>query len=182
MGQTKHKTRQHDLRASSIQKSMTKVGTILPLSTETLPQLRRKNLPEVDKLVKLNTDASALLGFKSCEPSLRRCDAIKPTLHNDLSSLCASHVPETSLLFGDNLQSRLLNHIRASNKTSKTAFRERHYQGKAGRFSNNNNAISDNRQRRGQSLLSKGRYWRQYPPKSFPQLKTNSQKRGNQGN
>ena len=159
---------------------MAKVGAILALSTETLVQLRQTKLPELDKLVKLNTDALALLGYASCELSLRRHDAIL-TLHKHYSSLCALHVPVTSLLFGDNLQSRL-NDIRASNKISKTTFPERHNQGKAGRFSNNNNAVSDNRQRRGENFLFRGRYWKQYPPKSFPQLKTNSQKRGNQGN
>ena len=65
-------------------------------------QLRQKKLPELDKLVKLNTDALALLGHTSCELSLRRRDAIL-TLQKDYSSLCASHVPVTLLLFGDNL-------------------------------------------------------------------------------
>ena len=37
-----NKTRRQDFRASSIQKSMVKVGAILALSTETLVQLRQK--------------------------------------------------------------------------------------------------------------------------------------------
>ena len=62
-----NKTRQQDFRTSSIQKSMANVGAILALSTETLVQLMKKKLPEVDKLVKLSTDALALLGHTSCE-------------------------------------------------------------------------------------------------------------------
>ena len=65
-----NKTRQQDLRISSIQQSVVKVGAILALATKTLVQLRQKQLPEVDKLVKLNTDALALLDHTSCELSL----------------------------------------------------------------------------------------------------------------
>ncbi len=38
-----NKTKHHDLRSASIQKSMAKVGAILALSTETLVQMRQKN-------------------------------------------------------------------------------------------------------------------------------------------
>ena len=81
-----NKTRKQDLRASSIQNLIAKVGAILALPAEMLVQLRKKKLPEVDKLVKLNTDALALLGHTPCELSLRRRDAIKPTLHKDYNS------------------------------------------------------------------------------------------------
>ncbi len=164
-----NKTKHHDLRSASIQKSMAKVGAILALSTETLVQMRQKKLPEVDKLVKLNTDALALLGHTSCELSMRRRDAIKPNLHKDYSSLCAPHVPVTSFLFGDNLQTRL-NDIRASNKISKTTVPERFKNQAKGRsrFStswSNNNSGTDNRQRRGNPFLSKGRHWKQQSKK-----------------
>lgn len=87
-----------------------------------------------------------------------------------------------SLLFGDNLQSRF-NDIRALNKISKTTFPQRLNQGKGGRFSNNKNSVSDNKQRRGQNFLSKGRFWKLTRQNHFPgQLKTNSRKRGNHGN
>ena len=173
-----NKTKHHDLRSVSIQKSMAKVGAILALSTETLVQMRAKQLPDVDKLVKLNTDALALLGHISCELSMRRRDAIKPNLHKDYSSLCASHVPVTSFLFGDNLQTRLKD-IRASNKISKTTIPEifNHAKGR-GRSSaswSNINTGTDNRQRRGPHFLSKGRHWKQHPPKSPFQSKKDSQ-------
>ena len=90
---------------------------------------------------------------------MRRHDAIKPNLHKDYSSLCASHVPETSFLFGDNLQTRL-NDISASNKISKTTVPDRYSQGKGhSRFSTgwtNNNSGMDKKQRRGNHFLSKG--------------------------
>ena len=41
-------------------------------------------------------------------------------MNNDYATLCASHVPITSMLFGDELQTQL-NHIRASNKISSMA-------------------------------------------------------------
>ena len=179
-----NKTKHHDLCSTSIQKSMAKVGAILALSTETLVQMRQKKLPEVDKLVKLNTDVLALLGHTSCELSMRRCDAIKPNLHKDYSSLCAPHVPVTSFLFGDNLQTRL-NDICALNKISKTTVPERFKNQAKGcsRFStswSNNNTGTNNRQRRGNPFLSKGRHWKQHPPKSPFQWKKDSQPRNAQ--
>ena len=145
-----------------------------------LVKLRPKNLPEVDKILKLNTDALALLGHTSCELSLRRRDAIKPNLHKDYTSLCASHVPVTSFLFGYNLQTRL-NDIRASNKIRKTTVPEKYGQGKVrGRFQpawSNNNTSFDGRQNRGNHFLSKGRNWKQHPPKQSFQSKKEPQKR-----
>ena len=60
---------------------MAKVGTILAQSTAVFVQMRQKKLQEVDKLVKLNTNALALLSHTSRELSMRRRDAIKPNLH-----------------------------------------------------------------------------------------------------
>ena len=178
-----NKTKHNDLRASAIQKSIVKVGAALASSTEMLVKLRPKNLPEVDKILKLNTDALALLGHTSCELSLRRRDAIKPNLHKDYGSLCASHVPVTSFLFGDNLQTRL-NDIRASNKISKTTVPDKFGHGKArGRFPpawSNNNTGFDARQNRGSHFLSKGRNWKQHPPKPSFQSKKEPQKRNTQ--
>ena len=75
---------------------------------------------DVNNMVRMNTDALALLGHVSFKISQRRRDAIRPTLHKDYATLCASHVPITHFLFGDELQTQL-NHIRASNKISSTA-------------------------------------------------------------
>ena len=71
-------------------------------------------------MVRMNTHALALLGHISFELSQRRRDAIRPILHKDYATLCASHVPITNFLFGDELQTQL-NHIMASNKISSTA-------------------------------------------------------------
>ena len=38
---------------------------------------------DVDNMVRMNTDALALLGHISFETSQRRRDAIRPTLHKD---------------------------------------------------------------------------------------------------
>lgn len=75
---------------------------------------------DVEGIIRMNTDALALLGHISFEISQRRRDVIRPTLNKDYSTLCASHVPITTMLFGDELQPQL-NQIRASNKISSTA-------------------------------------------------------------
>jgi hypothetical protein len=116
-------------------KSIANVGSILAVSTDKLVPMRHKSLPEVDTLVKMSIDVLALLGHTMCELSLRRRDAIKPNLHKDYGSLCASQVPVTSFLFVDNLQTRL-NDIRGSKKISKITVQERFGQAKSrGRFS-----------------------------------------------
>ena len=119
-----HKTKHNDLRASTTQKLLSKVGTILGITTDRLLQMRTTTLPEVDQLITMNTDALALLGHTMYELSMRRRDAIKPHLHKDYSSLCAPHVAITTYLFGDNLQTQL-NDIRASNKISKATVPQR---------------------------------------------------------
>ena len=97
------KARQQDLRACAIQKTTMKVGSILAQSTESLLPMRQ-NLPELDQLVRMNTYASPLLGHTMYELSLCRRDVIKRHLHKDYASLCASHVPMTTSLFGKDLQ------------------------------------------------------------------------------
>ena len=97
------KARQQDLRACAIQKTIMKVASILAQSTESLLPMRQ-NLPELDQLVRMNTYASPLLGHTMYELSLCRRDVIKRHLHKDYASLCASHVPMTTSLFGKDLQ------------------------------------------------------------------------------
>ena len=69
----------------------------------------------IDDLVRMNAVIIAILGHKSFELSKRRCDAIRPNLHPEFSTLCASHVSITKYLFGDELQTQI-NPIRTSNK------------------------------------------------------------------
>lgn len=68
----------------------------------------------------MNTDVIALLGHVSFALSQRRRETIRPHLHKDYAALCSSTMPETNLLFGDELQTQL-SHIRASNKIGNTA-------------------------------------------------------------
>ena len=73
----------------------------------------------IDDLVRMNTDAIALLGHVSFEISQRRRESIRPHLHKDYAALCSSTTPVTNFLFGDELQAQL-SHIRASNKIGNT--------------------------------------------------------------
>ena len=138
------KTRQQDLRASVTQKALIKMGAILAKSTELLLQSENK-LSDTDLLITMNTDALALLGHTMSDLSQRRRDAIRPHSNKDYGSLCASQVPVTTLLFGDDLQARL-NNIRASNRIS---------QPRIGQANN----------KRGRSFLYKGPQWKYYPPR-----------------
>ena len=120
-GRLDRQTRGKDVRLSNLQTTLTKVGNITAKTTDMLLKARAEDgKVDVDNMVRMNTDALALLGHVSFEISQRRRDAIRPTLHKDYATLCASHVPITNFLFGDELQTQL-NHIRASNKISSTA-------------------------------------------------------------
>ena len=120
-GRLDRQTRGKDLRLSNLQTTLTKVGNITAKTTDMLLKARAEDgKVDVDNMVRMNTDALALLGHVSFELSQRRRDAIRPTLHKEYATLCASHVPITNFLFGDELQMQL-NHIRASNKISSTA-------------------------------------------------------------
>ena len=54
------------------------------------------------------------------ELSLKRREAIKPSLKKEYAAFCSRNVPVTSLLFGDDLQQQL-NNIKASNKISQVS-------------------------------------------------------------
>ena len=120
-GRLDRQTRGKDLRLSSLQATLTKVGNITAQTTDLLLKACAENSKlDLESMIGMNTDALALLGHISFEVSQRRRDVIRPTLHKDYATLCASHVPITTLLFGDELQTQL-NHIGASNKISSTA-------------------------------------------------------------
>ena len=113
-------TRGRDLKLSTLQSTTTKVGYVCTKATELLSQARRENKsPDIEQLIRMHTEALGLLGHISFEISQRRRDAIRPNLNKEYATLCASHVPITKMLFGDELQTQL-NHIRASNKISNT--------------------------------------------------------------
>ena len=120
-GRLDRQTRGKDLRLSSLQTTLSKVGNITTQTTDMLLKARAENSElDVESMIRMNTDAMALLGHISFEISQRRRDVIRPTLNKDYATLCDSHVPITTMLFGDELQTQL-NHIRASNKISSTA-------------------------------------------------------------
>ena len=119
-GRLDRQTRGKDLKLSCLQTTLAKVGHIITQTTDMLLKARAADgKVDVDNMVRMNTDALALLGHTNFEISQRRRDAIRPTLHKDYATLCASHVPITNFLFGEELQTQL-NHIRASNKISST--------------------------------------------------------------
>ena len=68
-----------------------------------------KSESDTQNLIKLNTDAVALLGHAHVDLSHRRRESMKPRLNKDYAGLCASHVPVTALLFGNDLQTQLNN-------------------------------------------------------------------------
>ena len=116
--------KQLDLRASTNQSNLAKAGVVLAKSTDKRLSLYQKDSkPEYRELITLKTDALALLGHASCEMSQRRRETLKPHLNKEYTTLCASHVPVTSLLFGDDLQGQLTN-IRATNKATQSVMRE----------------------------------------------------------
>lgn len=157
-----HSVKQHDLRSSSIQKTVSSAGAAMCKSIEMLLEMRNSKQPmsdsDIQKLVKMASDAVALLGHAHIDLSHRRRDSIKPHLNKDYAGLCASHVPITALLFGNDLQTQL-NNIRASNRVSNTAVGNRHKQTKG--HPSRNYHRSD---RGTKPFLAKGRQWNSRPP------------------
>lgn len=117
-----HTARRVDLRASNTQNILAKVGTIIAKCTDDLLKAREKDAKKIDldEMVSSHTDALALLGHSQYELSLKRREAIKPSLKKEYAALCSTNVPVTSLLFGDDLQQQL-NNIKASNKISQVS-------------------------------------------------------------
>lgn len=115
-----HQTQGRDLKLSTLQSTNTKVGYVCTKATKLLLQARRENKsPDIEQWIRMHTDALGLLGHISYEISHCRRDAIRPNLSKEYATLCASHVPITKMLFGEELQTQL-NHIQASNKISNT--------------------------------------------------------------
>ena len=117
-----HTAKRVDLRAANIQNLVSKVGTIIAKCTDNLLTGREKDAKKIDldEMVGFYTDALALLGHSQYELSLKRREAMRPSLKREHASLCSPNVPVTSLLFGDDLQQQL-NNIKASNKISQVS-------------------------------------------------------------
>ena len=119
-GKLSRQAKGNDLQFSRLQTHLTKVGHIVVKSTDLLLKAKADSSKSyIDDLVRMNTDAIALLGHVSFEISQRRRESIRPHLHKDYAALRSSTMPVTNLLFGDELQAQL-SHIRASNKIGNT--------------------------------------------------------------
>ena len=119
-GRFDHHAMGKDLNLSNLQATLTKVGNITARTADMLLKARSENIPpDIEAMIRMSTDAVALLGYVSFEIAQRRRHVIRPNLNKDYATLCASHVLITSMLFGDELQAQI-NHIRASNKISDT--------------------------------------------------------------
>ena len=117
-----HAVKRVDLRAANTQSIVSKVGTIIAKCTDNLLKARGDDAKKInlDEMVGFHTDALALLGHTQNELSLRRREAIRPSLKKEYAGLCSSNVPVTSLLFGGDLQQQL-NNVKASNKISQVS-------------------------------------------------------------
>ena len=74
---------------------------------------------DLESMIRMNTDV--LLGHIGFEVSQRRRDIIRPTLHKDHATLCASHVPITTLLFGDKLKRSLITFVPQTRSAARQA-------------------------------------------------------------
>ena len=153
-----HSAKQHDLRSSSTQRTLATVGALLCKSTELIMNVKHTQQSNFDSdlktLIKMNTDAVALLSHAHIEMSHRRRESTKPHLNKEYAGLCASHVPVTTFLFGDDLQARL-NSIRASNRIGDAVENRQNYKNN---YRGNFPRKSDKRGR--QPFLAKSRQWK----------------------
>ena len=109
-----------DHKLFRVQNQLSTVTYLVVKATDVL--LKAKSDPKrlkIDYLVRMSTDAVALISHASHEIAQRRREIIKPHLHRDYIELSSQEVPVTSLLFGDELQTELT-HIRATNKIGNT--------------------------------------------------------------
>ena len=82
------------------------MGTIIAKCTDNLLKAREKDAKKIDldEMVSSLTVALALLGHSQYELSLKRREAIKPSLKKEYAAPCSTNVPVTLLLLGDDLQ------------------------------------------------------------------------------
>ena len=113
----------NDLRFFLPHTNVTKVGRILPTSTDFLLKTKSDSSKfNLEDLVRISTDAPAYLGHVSFEIPERRRDSIRLNLNKDYVTLCSPNVPVAAFPFGDEFETEL-NLIRASNKIGYTASR-----------------------------------------------------------
>ena len=120
-----HTAKRVDFRAANTQNVLAKVATIIAKCTDNLLKAREKDTKKIDldEMVSFHTDSLALLGHSQYELSLKRREAMNPSLKKECAALCSPNVPVTSLLFGDDLRQQL-NKIKAKvNKSHKAGYK-----------------------------------------------------------
>ena len=75
---------------------------------------------DISQMVKMTTDAIALIGAANFELNMRRREQIKPELSKDYKNLCSSSVPGNDSLFGnDSALSKQLKDLSGATKVSR---------------------------------------------------------------
>ena len=90
-----HTAKSVDLRAANTQNIVSKVGTIDAKCTDNLLTACEKDAKKIDldEMISFHSDALALLGHSQCELSLKRCEAIRPSLKRKYAVLSSPNVP-----------------------------------------------------------------------------------------
>ena len=100
--QMKAHKRQTGLRITNIQQSLQKASVAILQSGDSIFSDSVKK-----ELVKHNIDAVALLGHAANELSILCREQIKPTLKPEYYPICNTDIPNSQLLFGDDLAKRV---------------------------------------------------------------------------
>ena len=116
-------TRSNDIKLQRVQSNLVK-GLIPVVSIVQRLVDARDKIPkdalDVAGLIRVATDAIALIGAANFELNMRRRDNIKPELNEDYKHLCSSSVPFTESLFGnDSDLSKQLKDLAEATKVSK---------------------------------------------------------------
>ncbi|XP_069122555.1 uncharacterized protein [Argopecten irradians] len=102
---TENKSR--DVRVQKAQtriaKGLTPLARMIALLMEVKKNTNMDVRASVDELLKLALDSFTLTASATQEISQRRRELIKPDLNNQYASLCSTHNPVTTMLFGDDL-------------------------------------------------------------------------------
>ena len=94
-------TRTSDKKLQNVELSVVKGATILAKVVNRIAELDQNE--ENDKLIEMCNDSLAMLGHANYQINMTRREFIKPEMRYDYVHLCASSVPYTKWLFGDNV-------------------------------------------------------------------------------
>ena len=97
-------TRSSDKKLQNVEHSLVKGATIIAKVVNRLAIMEKneKNA-DFDELIDLCNDSLALMGHANYQLNMTRRDLIKPDMRHGYTHLCASSVPFTKWLFGDNV-------------------------------------------------------------------------------